>query len=136
MFTDDCYKLLKLLAGGFFIAILSIQNIFRQHTSSFNSDTNHWFGILPNFFAGLGFCITLYTVHLAKIKWIKLNEKQAFIASMLIPLIVLIIWELLDTLVKHPFDFEDIYMSIAGTIIGGILILLFKNEKSIYGEQC
>jgi hypothetical protein len=95
----------------------------------YSTQTSHWLGILPNFFGALGICLALYSTHLLKLKRIRLSKNQLFVASFTIPIIGLTAWEFLQILAKRPFDINDIYMTLAGSIIGGLIILSSEITK-------
>lgn len=117
------FKILKGIGTAAFIAVLVIQNYMRTSRLNYSTQTSHWLGILPNFFGALGICLALYSTHLLKLKRIRLSKNQLFVASFTIPIIGLTAWEFLQILANKPFDINDIYMSIAGSIFGGLIIL-------------
>lgn len=123
------FKILKGIGTAAFIAVLVIQNYMRTAGLHYSTQTSHWLGILPNFFGALGICLALYSTHLLKLKRIRLSKNQLFVASLIIPIIGLTAWEFLQILAKRPFDINDIYMTIAGSIIGGLIILSSEITK-------
>ena len=123
------FKILKGIGTAAFIAVLVIQNYMRTSGLHFTIQTSHWLGILPNFFGALGICLALYSTHLLKLKRIRLSKNQLFFASFTIPIIGLTAWEFLQILAKRPFDINDIYMTLVGSIIGGLIILSSEITK-------
>ncbi len=133
--TDTRFRTLRIISTIAFLLILAIHNYFRPYGTEYSTLTKYWLGVLPNFFAGLGICLGLYSNHLLKYKRFETNTNQLFIASLVLPVLMLIVWEYIQFLLGRPFDIEDIYMSLAGTILGGCMILLFGGKKGDLKES-
>lgn len=127
----ESVKLLKIVSTGSFIVILAIHNYFRPYGQDYSGLTKYWLGVMPNFLAALGICLALYSTHLLRFKRFQTHKNQLFVASLILPLLMLIIWEYVQLLLGRPFDMEDIYMSLAGTIVGGFLILVYMGKTRI-----
>lgn len=127
--TDTRFRTLRIISTIAFLLILAIHNYFRPYGTEYSSLTKYWLGVLPNFFAGLGICLALYSTHLLKYKRFQTNKNQLFIASLVLPILMLIVWEYIQFLLGRTFDIDDIYMSLAGTMLGGFMILLFSGKK-------
>jgi len=116
-------KILKGIGTVSFIAVIVVQNYLRTSDAFRTSQYSFWLGILPNFFGAIGICIVFYSTHLLQLRRFQFTKKQLLALSIFSSIIILIIWEFLQTLAKRPFDINDVYMTIAGGIIGGLFIL-------------
>lgn len=116
-------KILKVIGTVSFIAVIIIQNYLRTSDALRTTLGSFWLGILPNFFGALGICIALYSTHLLQLKRFQFTKKQLLVLSIFISSVILIIWEFLQIINKRPFDINDVYITIVGSIIGGLLIL-------------
>ncbi len=127
--TDTRFRTLRIISTISFVLILAIHNYFRPYGTEYSTLTKYWLGVLPNFFAGLGICLALYSTHLLRFNRFQTNKNQLFIASLVLPMFMLIVWEYIQFLLGRAFDIDDIYMSLAGTMLGGLLILVFGRKK-------
>lgn len=132
---SDKMKLLKIVSTGSFILILAIHNYFRPYGMDYSGLTKYWLGVMPNFLAALGICLALYSTHLLRFKRFQTNSNQLFVVSLILPMLMLIVWEYIQLLLGRPFDMEDIYMSLAGTIVGGLFILVYLGKQEDYCEN-
>lgn len=130
IFSDPRLKTIKTIGIMAFVGVLVIHNIIRPYHLAQSETAKHWYGILPNFFAGLGLCITFYIYHLPGFKNLNLNRQRRLVAAFLISFLGLTLWEYLQHLLHRPFDIEDIWMSLAGALIGAISIIAFEKKPS------
>ena len=121
-----------------FVAFRVIQEI-REDYAGENLAVKYFFGVAPNFFPAIGLP-SLFVIWIPEIfgknKKFKIIRENRHIASNIISLMGLIIWEFLQLTGNLKFDWNDILWTILGALIFQLIWIVSSTKfKTIDIEQ-
>ncbi len=124
LFKSKNYQTLESIGFIAFITTILVQNFIRPNSKDYNEIIKQLLGVLPNFLAGIGMSIAIFIYNNGYFEKIKLNPEKRMLASVILSILGLTLWEYIQIFSYRPFDINDVIATILGSLLSAVLIYL------------
>jgi VanZ family protein len=126
-FKSKNYQTLESIGFIAFITTILVQNFIRPNSKDYDEMIKQLLGVLPNFLAGIGMSMAIFIYNNGYFEKIKLNPEKRMLASVILSILGLTLWEYIQIFAYRPFDINDVIATILGSLLSAVLIYLNIN---------
>ncbi len=124
LFKSKNYQTLESIGFIAFITTILVQNFIRPNSKDYDEIIKQLLGVLPNFLAGIGMSMAIFIYNNGYFEKIKLNPEKRMLASVILSILGLTLWEYIQIFAYRPFDINDVIATIVGSLLSAVLIYL------------
>lgn len=134
LFKSKNYQTLESIGFIAFMTTIMVQNFIRPKSKDYDEIVKQLLGVLPNLLAGIGMSIAIFIYNNGYFEKIKLNPEKRMLASVILSILGLTLWEYIQIFAYRPFDINDVIATIVVSLLSGVLIYLNINYNKKHNK--